>query len=1067
MHLHKLFPLLITLLIYAPSLNGQTSSILATDGAFSINDSEYTVQRTYDTDDGLPANGITTVIQDKKGYIWASTFNGLVRYNGHSFRVYDMDSVEGLTSNRFLTVTEGSDGHIYAGLEFGSLLIIEDENMEVYHLDQDQFGANVSFNAIYEDDSGRLWIGTATGLFYFENGQFIRAESDVFDGLDSLITQMIYRFNDDIYILFINSIVKFDTSADEFSILAYVDAGDQSLRYLDNFKTASGEIIGEFWQVYQKADLEFILIHEEGIIELTDSGIKTLLNRNQIQSQIVNGMYEFNDRTYVYGSDGLFSTDNLYSSSPDFIRHSEISISYMTSDHEGGLWIASHAYGLIYMKETPVYGGDNFAPVSDVPVTAIMESSDGTLYVGTNCDALHAFQSGEHKRLGSEYGINNRCVWSLLEQSDGTIWLGTWGEGAFKKAPDSEYFEPFHPEEMSNVIAVLSLFEDSKGNIWLGSYSNGLYMFDGENVLQIMNDNGQVMSAVRMLFEDDNGQIYVASDRGIGRLNSDFKIEKPDAFKLTRTLNFRTIIKDGQNRFWFGSYGGGIVIVDGDQIFTMTRDHGLYDNTVSQLNFDSTGNLWLGGNLGVFLIEREQIELFLNGKTDQVRVSRIGEDEGLMVKETTGGFTPSSYMNEAGELFIPTVRGMIQIDTFRHQMNRVIPKIYLEEVEVDGQIYMPDEFKRFSHRDRRLIFRFSILSYKNPEYVEFEYLLDGYDEQWQRVSEAREVVYTSLPPGQYILRIRGSNNDGFWNEEGVSYSFTVAPPFWGTIWFYLIVILLIASIAFLIYRYRVARIEQLNLELEKEVEKRTLELKSANEELKQLVDEKNKMQRVLGHDLRNPLAGIIGYLDLLKNDDNVSKNEEHEMIIETLMDSSRNTMNLLENLIHFSGATDSGLKPMFEKRNIKDLAKEAIKVIEVQAAQKEIDLVLECDNNVPIEAEVDANMILSVFRNLISNAVKYSPVGKKIIINIFEPDSAEEVYIRVIDQGVGMDNDQIKKLFSKSDGVSQRGTLGEKGMGIGLQICKDFVHKHNGIIEVESQRNSGSIFTVKLPKKQL
>lgn len=1029
-----------------------------------ISDSEYSVQQIYDTDRGLPANGATSVIQDKNGYIWASTFNGLVRYDGYRFNVFNTNNVEGLGSNRFLTVIEGSNGRIIAGLEHGGLLIKGPNHSEVHHIDPEIYGTNISINAIYEDEYGTLWIGTEMGIFHFRDGVFVKVNSSTLDEFSVTMTQMIYNHEGAIYILFSNAFVKYDKDVDDYHLLALFDRNEESLTYLNLFESGPDQRTGVFWQVHHLDENEYLLIHDEGVFHLSDKGIETVITSDELNSTMLYGMVLFNNRYYIYGSEGVFSTDNLFSDEPEFIRYNQISVSFATTDHEGNIWLSTHAYGLIQLRETPVYRGETFDAVSHVPITAVLGSSDDVLYVGTNCDALYAFDGVQIRQYSVNEGIRNHCVWSLLEQSDGSLWVGTWGDGVYVRRPGSELFEVFRPEIMQDAMAVLAMFEDSKGNLWFGSYYNGLFVYDGEEVVRVLNSNGRTLSAVRMIYEDRDGKIYVASDMGIGILNDDYHIDKPEQLKRTRTLNFRTIAEDRNSRLWFGSYGGGIVILDGEEIYTLTEENGLYDNTVSQLNFDEDGDLWLAGNLGVFTIENSELDSFLNGEKNQIRVTRFGQNDGLHVVETTGGFTPSSYLSDEGELFIPTVRGLVKIETGRYDVNWSIPMVYLEGIEIDGRVYRPDEIESISYSDRRILFQFSVLSYRNPSNVEVEYILDGFDDEWQRVSGSREALYTTLPQGRYTFRVRGSNNDGIWNEQGAIFTFQVLPPFWLTWWFYLLIALLLIIGVYIVYRNRVSSIEKYNRELERKVEVRTEELKEANDELKQLILEKNKMQRVLGHDLRNPLSGIIGYMELLISDDEIKVNKDNKKMMDLLLQSSRDTLNLLENLLHFSGSTREALEPQFKKTSIRQLALEAIKIIEVQANQKEINIELNCEN--PVNAEVDQNMMLSVMRNLISNAVKFSPVSSSVRVSANIDENENNLIISVADRGIGMNPDKIERLFTESTSNSQPGTQGEKGMGVGLQICNDFVNKHKGSIQVESEPGKGSTFTVIIPAKQ-
>ncbi|TVQ65049.1 MAG: GHKL domain-containing protein [Balneolaceae bacterium] len=1024
----------------------------------SVKESRFTVSRNYTTENGLPGNSTTAVIQDSRGYIWLSGFNGLVRYDGYRFLRYTMENVEGLTSNRFVYVTEGIDGSIMAGLEHGGLLVISDGQTEVYELDKELYGVNLSINAIHQDPTGTIWLGTESHLFQLDQGLF----KEIDTGLDlpgSFSTQII---SDDqyVYLLFARSLIRYDIESDTFTpLLKLSDENDQIL-YRGRTIEDSTSLYDFFWRILLYDDI-ILLAHENGIAELSETGIRHLLHRNDIEISRIHGIFKESHSFYVYGLDGLFRIDNLLNDPHEAVRYTPFNTAHASSDNEGGIWMATNANGLIYSKPTPVYQGSSYDILTGTPVTALFGLDDQTLYTGTNCDGLYQFSGDSHTRYSYEEGILNNCVWSVTKQSDGTLWAGTWGAGLFFKAAGNEQFQRFNPDVMRDATAILSLFEDSGGRLWIGSYYNGLFMYDGETTVPILNNNSSVLSAVRTIYETSQGELYFATDRGIGILRSDMRVEKPEHLSILRTTNFRTITSDPEGRLWFGSYGDGLVVMDGERIKPLSTEQGLHDNSVSQLRFDPSGNLWLAGNRGVSYVEKDQVDLFLNDEIDFMRVSRIATSEGLRVGETTGGFMPSSHISENGHLYIPLVNGLARIETSDMRINQIPPRIYLEEIEINGVGYSPASIQSISFDDQRIIFRFSVISYQNPDYVTAEYKLEGLDLNWQTASESREAIYTTLPHGVYTLRVRASNNDGIWNEEGLSYTFTVSPPFWITWWFMLSVILFLSLLLFLLYRYRMARIQKTNAELEREVEIRTEELNQLNQELQQLIMEKNKMQRVLGHDLRNPLSGIIGYLELLSMPDGTQGNTDQKEIIEMLIDASKDTLSLLENLLSFSGS-ESSLNPNFRKIAVKSLIRDTLNITEIQASQKNITV--NQTGSTTASPEIDQNMMLSVLRNLISNAIKFSPNGSVITIDVQETDS--DVMISVIDQGVGMSPEKVETLFNEELKSSQLGTMGEKGMGIGLQICRDFTEKHNGTLSVESSPGEGSTFTVVLPKVQ-
>ena len=1017
-----------------------------------ITDAEYTVQKTLNTESGLPANGISGVLQDSRGYIWAATFNGLIRYDGKRIRVYNTGNIPGLETNRFIEVVEDSEGNIWAGLEYRSLVKIDQDTTYVYEIDQDLADTNTYVTNIFFDDAGKIWVGTNFGLFILEGENFRKVDS-----IPSYVIQKIDQRGSDIYVLSEFHLHTLDLNGENEEVI--LEINNSEIQYKNNYSVQALEEVERFWNIIWYEDY-FLIIHEGGIVQFRENDYEIVLYAEDINQTILHGLKYKNGRYYIFGVDGLYRIEDLYADQIQAHRYTYARVTDMIFDHEDSVWISTSANGLMQFVDTPVYQGDKYDVLSQIPVTAILEGRNETLWVGTNCGGLYAFDNSSSQNYGLEEGISNICVWSIMEQSDGTIWAGTWGAGVFYKPEGADRFERFNPDIMEDVTAILSVYEDSQENIWFGSFGRGLYRFNGEETELIRNQNGRNVSAVRMIYEDDSGMLLFASDNGIGYYENGH-IVKADEFNQLYTRNYRTIKKDSAGRFWFGSYGGGIYVLNpGGESRIVTTEQGLYDNTISQIQFDREDNLWLAGNMGVFFIDKDQLDLFFNGDIDEFRVSRIGVNEGLPIRETTGGFMPSSHLNRNGELYIPTVQGMAVLDTGRMQLNQHLPNIYFEEVEIDGVVYQAGAVDEIQHDAHRIIFRFTALSFKNPDHVQFQYMLEGLDTRWQDGDNTREVVYTTLSPGDYRLLVRASNNDGFWNEKGAVFAFSVYPPFWQTAWFYLLIFVLISLLLFAVYRYRVQAIRRYNLILKKEVDERTRELKASNNELKQLINEKNKLHKVLAHDLRSPFTSILGHLDLLKMNFEQTGDEENVQLTDMILNSGRSTLNLLENLLNWTGVNSGGLKAEKKSLNIQALVAEAKQMIEAQATFKNVDIISNIDQEIWVIA--DQNMISTVLRNLISNAIKFSGHQSKVEIDVEEKE--DEVIVSVKDFGVGIQTNELEKLFDSNNVQPKLGTGGESGIGMGLQICKEFIDKHEGKLWVDSTPAMGSTFYFTLKK---
>ena len=1028
------------------------AAALAQNKTVIASNAEYIVEHAYTTENGLPANGINKIHQDQKGYLWAATFNGLVRYDGIDFTIYNANNLPELDSNRFMEVTSDLDGNIWAGLEYSNVVQITEENSYVYQIDEELAGPNISINSIIHTGPNQYWMGTNAGLFFFDGTRFSYRDDLPREAVQRLVYQ-----DEKLYVLFARHLYGMDSDGTEEKLHLQIQDGVLS--------NSSGYIVEEFRDFKMLSSVMiyedyFLLTSESGILRMFEDNHEFLLKSEEIGITTIHGLVSHNSAYYVFGANGVYQFSTLHGDSLDALKYSETRVINLFFDSEDTMWLSTTASGIHKIIETPVYQGDRYKALDSTAITAIFEDSNGHIWVGSNCDNLHQFNEDAHTVFGAAEGIENSCVWSVTETSNGTIWAGTWGDGAFYKPLDEERFRPYRPDAMGNVVAVLSIYEDSSGNIWFGTYYNGVFRFDGTETLAVSGPQGEQISATRMMFEDSEGNLLFATDEGIGFLDGD-TIRILDDFNRLDTQNFRVINRDPEGRFWFGSYGGGILIYEpGGIIRTITTENGLLDDTVSQIEFDRFGNVWLAGNLGVFFIEKDELNLFFEGLNRDLRISRLGVVEGLPIRETTGGFMPSSLLDSRGELFIPTVQGLAMLNVDKMKLNRDLPNVLLEDVEVNGVRIPPDQLRTISHDAQRIIFSFAALSFKNPEYVQFEYKLEGLDSEWRKLVSSRKAIYTTLPVGDYTLRVRASNNHGFWNEEGASISFSVSPPFWQTLWFFLLMAALLVLGVLGVISYRVRNIRKYNIQLQKKVDERTAELRVSNRELKKLIDEKNKLHSILAHDLRNPFTSIIGYVDLLRQTFKDAGDKENQEMMELLLDSGKNTLNLLENLLQWSGNKGNGLNPDMEPTNITLLVKEAIKMTDAQASFKKVDVLFEVHK--PIYVNADRNMILSVIRNLVSNAIKFS--GAHSVVEVCLAERPDDILVSVKDSGVGMTEEECNALFSGNSLHKKLGTQGEKGVGMGLKICKDFVDVHDGSIWVNSRPGKGSTFYFTLQK---
>ena len=1037
-------------------------------------DEAYFIERGITTQEGLPANGVTDLIQDSRGYIWASTYNGLVRFDGKSFKEYNVSTVEGLSGNRFISVYEDPEGRIWAGLENNSLLMVDRDSTEVFEIDEEEYGYNVQVAEFkhHHGEIDEMWVGTTSGLFLLSGGKF--KYIDKFP--DRQIAAIDWR-DDRLYILYHDALYRYHPQQDKTVELIKLDEGNL---ITPNYTVSGSEVFDSI--SYQIMDL---MLREDALWVLTNAGmVKLFENRyepvfrhDEIDLRFPVSFNLVGETLYIAGDQGMLAMSRR---EDETYKFTQITGDYVSNqvliDQEGSIWITTQTNGIRQFITTPI--NINTAKFDDLrksAVTAIIGDQDKNLWVATNCDGVFRYDDTSTLQY-ADNEMYNTCLWSALESRDGTLWFGSWGKGLYRLnsrliGTDQDAFQLFQPElliEEYDFDATLALHEDSQEQIWVGSYDGGLLRMQGDDIKRIPNEQGTWLSAVRGFYEDHNQRLWVATENGVGYVDNETVI-KPDKLDLLSTSNYRTISQDPEGRYWFGSYGGGFVIYDGEnQLVTLTAEHGLEEESISQLQFDKRGNLWMGGNKGIYYIDRTWYEQFLQEEINEIQVVGFGEEEGMPVRETTGGFHPSSHFDEEGTLYIPTVRGLVEIDTDRMKLNEQPPNVLIEEILVDGQTINGDRINQLEYDFQNLVIRYSALSLMNPGRNRYRYKLEGFHDEWQTSEIDREAVFSSLPPGEYTFKLEASNNHGYWNEEAVALSFYVSPPFWQTVPFYLAMILGIGGGAYGVFRYRIRVLKLREAELNRIVEEQTevisreKELAEQNKaKIEQLYNIKSKFFANISHEFRTPITIIKG---LTRQIISGKYGQVDDSVATRIMELEKTTDRLSFQINQLLDLARLETGKVEIKKEVYDLTAQVDSLYSMFSSLAEVNQ-LDFKYQPPdkiVWVNTDPEKMERILTNLISNALKYTDTNGKVAIRLQNgADSGDNlVYFEISDNGAGIPEAYQEKIF---DRFQQGPETNEYGSGLGLALVKEWTELLGGNIQLSSRPSEGTTVMLELP----
>jgi signal transduction histidine kinase/ligand-binding sensor domain-containing protein len=1039
------------------------------------------------SDNGLSSSIVTCILQDHKGLIWIGTYDGLNRYDGFDFVVYRNNSADSasLANNVVRTIIEDHKKNLLIGTQNGLCLYDRDKNRFLnYMLDKASplRGINCIVSKIAEDSTGNLWLATNLGLIYFDriknqirrfNNDPANSESLSYDFLEAVLIDRNNR-------LWITSRKGLNLFIPETGSFKHITKSENDTDNLSDlyFTEMAEDRDGNLW-FGSTAGLYCLKSNPEsrltGLVHYRyDSHDQYSLSINQIKSLYVDN----SDNLWVGTENGglnLFDRDHQrfwHYRKDDYDPKSlnNESIQTICQDKIGNLWIGTFTGGLnIAMQNRDAiisYQNLPGAPfsLSHNTVTCFLEDHNNQSWVGTDGGGLNLFDehTNRFRRFTMENSnISSNAILSITEDSNYQIWFGTWAGGLVHFNGKTNSFTSLTTKN-SNILDnnIYAISKGDNNDLWLGSFSHGLihYQIQENKFTYYTPDNSEVINKMIIKIERfSRGRLLIGSTNG-------FQIFSPDENRFitylsdpnnTNSLSYPTttdILAENDSSVWIGTRNGlnRFNPNTGSFIRYYTKD-GLPGNFIKGLIFDVSGVLWVTTGSGVCRLDCKKGEIKNFTRADGLQGNEFSERSILKTK--------------GGALLMGGTSGFNIIYPEKITENKNIPDILITDlkifnVSVDPGVKDSPLIKNITEtkslvltfRQSVLTFYFAVMDFTAPEKNHYAYKMEGFDKDWIYTDKKREATYTNLNPGEYTFRVRGSNNDNIWNKTGTSITVTILPPWWRTLWFRLIVISATILVFSSFFLYRVRQLKNQKALLEKLVEIKTTELRELNVS-------KDKFFSIIAHDLKNPFSSIIGLSEIMKEEIKSSDTSVLENYAGMINNSAVQTLRLLENLLEWANTQRGKIEFKPEPISLRELYNEEFSMLNEMALGKSIELKSSFDDNLSITA--DKNMIRTILRNLISNAIKFTHKNGKVEVSALVTNN--QVEISVSDNGIGMTNEIMAKLFRLDGNLSTRGTENEKGTGLGLFLCKEFVEKHGGKIWVESESGKGSIFKLIIP----
>ncbi len=752
------------------------------------------VHDVWTTSEGLPQDEVSGIVQDSVGYIWFGTQEGLVRFDGVSFTVFDSRNTVAFRTSFIHGLFADSRGNLWVGAS--GLLRYRDGRFDFFGKENGLW-PNADVKRFSEDAAGNLWLGYSTGsekgsphgLVKFKDGQ-----GQIFTTKDGLSANPVKATISDkqgnLWIATANGL----NLLRDGKFTHYTTADGLS----DNFISAlCVDRAGNLW-----------VGTGNGLNRFKDGQFTPFTTKQGLSNNYIRSLLEDRDGILWIGTES--GLNRMVAGKIEAVKAIEglenDAILALSEDKEGSLWIGTDGSGLHRLRDGKftVFGPPE--GLLGASVNAIFEAPDGRMLIGTNPGGLSVLHDGRVATYSVANDILSNRIRMIGQDKAGVFWLGTrdginrFKDGRFK---DGRYQAHIFGAALTQITG-RSFYEARDQTFWFGTDA-GLKQLVGGKIVPLAAFDAYRTKTVVDIHEDRSGRIWIGMNHDTGYFQGAAFTAYPTA--PLRYVNVQDIHEDDDGVLWFASWGRGLMRLKGDRLTTYTSKDGLFDDLQWAVLDDGVGNLWMSSNRGVFRVAKQELDDFAEQRINRIHSIVYGAEDGMRKSESNAG-KPAALRARDGRLWFTTTAGAAVIDPKNIRTNLIPPPVVLEKVLVDEKTIAPNVPLVIPPGARNVEFRYAGLSFIQPKRMKYKYKLEGYDTHWIEAETRRSAFYTNLPPGNYDFKVIAANSDGVWNEQGASFQFRATAPFWQRWWFIGLSLLGIAGAAFLFYRWRVSTLER-------------------------------------------------------------------------------------------------------------------------------------------------------------------------------------------------------------------------------------------------------------------
>lgn len=1044
----------------------------------------------FSSKDGLSSNYVNALLKDRYGYMWFGTDDGLNKFNGNNFKVYKNQSGDStsIAGNIIMALCEDQSGNLWIGTN---------QSLSLYNRRKDAF---INYDhvvggptrALCTDHLGNIWAGSYSGLYMFNprTGAVKHYESNPVKAGQIKSNTVITVFEDSRKRLWVGTgegLHLYAREKDSFILYQHSDIDPSSIGG-NSIRTITEDKDGRLW-VGTNAGVSKLTSNETGFENYS-------YNKEDANSISCNSVRviapDKKGKLWIGTEDGLNIMDV---SSGKMVRISEDprnnysfkgkSIRSIFIDDNGIFWVGTIHGGVNKYDQNLAFFNLRHSNALDPAglnspiVTSFVEAPSGDIYIGTDGGGLNLYRRKtglfEHPKLG---GIENKSLTILAMESVGhEIWIGTYQQGLYvvntKSGAVKHYTQGNGPGGLQH-NEIFCIKKDSKGNVWMGNNGEGVDVFNNQSrTFNKFRKSGAGVNGklplngfIRAIEEDDAGNIW------IGSYGSGIAIYNPANNKF-RALNransnlpsdnILSIYKDKNGTIWLGTFGAGLCMFDerNHKFVSYSESKGLANGVIYKILEDNSGKLWVSTNKGLSSFDPKKKKFKNYSYQNGLQRSPFAFGAGIKTSQ--------------GELFFGGLDGFNFFDPALLHCNKNIPSLVFTDLKIAHRSVIPGDDAAIKEnistaREIRLSYKqnfsldFIALNYTSPQESRYSYKLDGFDNDWNEVGAAHTAVYTNLDPGEYVFRVKARSDDGMWSTPEKTIKVYVKPPFWLTTYAYVFYVMAICFMIALIRYQGIRRIKnKFALEQERIQVRQIIEQERREAERQHEFDQlKIKFLTNLSHEFRTPVSLIVGPVEkILQREADAEKKNELNLV----QRNARRLLNLVNQLLDFRKLEENELKLNPTEGDLVSFVKDVADSFKDIFEHKHIHFTFLSSLN-RFYTSFDRDKIERILFNILSNAFKFTGNEGKICLNIIKEDDSD-LKIIISDTGIGMTPDVMRKIFDRFFQGDVHTSILNQGSGIGLSITKDFVQLHGGTINVQSEPENGSTFTIALPCKEI